>query len=57
MSAFNEIGGVPATVNHLTLRTILRDEWQWPGLMLSDYEAVLELVNHGVAADLAMRRA
>jgi beta-glucosidase len=53
MSAFNEIGGVPATVNHLTLRTILRDEWQWPGVVLSDYEAVLELVNHGVAVDLA----
>jgi beta-glucosidase len=53
MSAFNEIGGVPATINHLTLRTILRDEWQWPGVVLSDYEAVLELINHGVAADLA----
>jgi beta-glucosidase len=53
MSAFNEIGGVPATISHLTLRTILRDEWQWPGVVLSDYEAVLELINHGVAADLA----
>ncbi len=53
MSAFNEIGGVPATINHLTLRTILRDEWQWPGVVLSDYEAVLELINHGVATDLA----
>ena len=40
MSAFNEIGGVPTTVNQLALRTILRDEWQWPGLVLSDYEAV-----------------
>jgi beta-glucosidase len=53
MGAFNEIGGVPATINHLTLRTILRDEWQWPGVVLSDYEAVMELIHHGVAADLA----
>jgi beta-glucosidase len=52
MSSFNEIGGVPATINHLTLRTILRDEWQWPGVVLSDYEAVRELLAHGVAVDL-----
>jgi beta-glucosidase len=52
MSAFNEIGGVPATVNALTLRTILRDEWGWGGVVLSDYEAVRELIAHGVAADL-----
>jgi beta-glucosidase len=52
MSAFNEIGGVPATANPLILRTILRDEWQWPGVVLSDYEAVKELIPHGVAADM-----
>lgn len=52
MSAFNEIGGVPATCNAFTLRTILRDEWRWPGVVVSDYEAVRELLFHGVAADL-----
>ncbi|MEW5987920.1 MAG: glycoside hydrolase family 3 N-terminal domain-containing protein, partial [Chloroflexota bacterium] len=52
MSAFNEISGLPATVNPLLLRTILRDEWQWPGVVLSDYEAVHELISHGIAADL-----
>jgi beta-glucosidase len=52
MSAFNEIGGIPATANPLTLRTILREEWGWPGVVLSDYEAVHELIPHGVAADL-----
>ncbi len=51
MSAFNEIGGVPATVNMLTLRAILRAEWEWAGVVLSDYEAVAELIAHGVAAD------
>jgi beta-glucosidase len=52
MSSFNDIAGVPATVNHFTLRTILRDEWNWPGVVVSDYEAINELIEHGVAADL-----
>ena len=52
MSAFNEIGGLPATCNPFTLRRILREEWGWPGLVVSDYEAVRELIGHGVAADL-----
>jgi beta-glucosidase len=52
MSAFNEISGVPATANAFTLRTGLREEWQWPGVVVSDFEAVRELMLHGVAADL-----
>lgn len=52
MSSFNEISGVPATVNAFALRTVLRDEWGWAGVVLSDYEAVRELIPHGVAADL-----
>jgi beta-glucosidase len=52
MTAFNEISGVPATASPFLLRTILRDEWVWPGVVLSDYEAVQELIPHGVAADL-----
>ena len=52
MSAFNEIGGVPASGNALTLTQVLRDEWRWPGLVVSDYESVRELIPHGVAEDL-----
>lgn len=52
MSSFNEINGLPATANAFVLRTILRDEWGWPGAVLSDYDAVRELISHGVAADL-----
>lgn len=52
MSSFNEIGGMPVRANAHVLRTILRDEWQWQGVVLSDYEAVCELIPHGVAADL-----
>jgi beta-glucosidase len=53
MSSFNEIGGVPVSASSHALRTILRDEWGWPGVVLSDYNAVGELVPHGVAADLS----
>ena len=52
MSAFNEIDGVPATASSFLLRQVLRDEWGWAGVVLSDYEAVRELIPHGVAADL-----
>jgi beta-glucosidase len=52
MSAFNEISGVPTSANAFTLRTVLRDEWDWPGVVLSDYNALGELIPHGIAADL-----
>jgi beta-glucosidase len=52
MSSFNEIGGVPVSANRLVLGQVLRQEWQWPGVVLSDYEAIRELIVHGVAADL-----
>ena len=52
MSAFNEINGVPATADPFALRTILREEWEWPGILASDYNAIAELIEHGVAGDL-----
>src|SRR5579864_2012591 len=52
MTSFNDIAGVPATANQFTLRSILRDEWNWPGVVVSDYTAINELIEHGVASDL-----
>jgi beta-glucosidase len=49
MTAFNAVDGVPTTGNAELLRGILRDEWGWNGLMLSDWRAVEELMAHGVA--------
>src|SRR3954468_8318189 len=49
MAAFNEIGGVPAHANRALLRDTLRARWRWPGLLVSDWNAVAELRNHGVA--------
>ena len=53
MTAFNEIDGVPATANELLLRSVLRDEWAFEGMVVSDWRAIPELVEHGVAADEA----
>jgi beta-glucosidase len=54
MSAFNPLNGVPATANPFTLTEILRHEWKFDGLVVSDYDAVRELINHGVAGNGAV---
>lgn len=51
MSSFNSLNGVPATADPYTLTTILRKEWGFGGLVVSDWEAVHELVAHGIALD------
>jgi beta-glucosidase len=53
MSAFNSLNGVPTTANPFTLTKVLRDEWRFDGLVVSDYESVRELINHGLAANEA----
>jgi beta-glucosidase len=50
MSAFNEIGGVPATASAHLLRDVLTGEWGFDGFVVSDWGAIGELVPHGVAA-------
>jgi beta-glucosidase len=51
MSAFNDLNGVPASANPFTLTEVLRREWRFDGFVISDYESVKELINHGIAAD------
>src|SRR5215469_828432 len=51
MSAFNCLSGFPATADRHTLTEILRDEWKFRGFVVSDYNAVGELIDHGVAAN------
>src|SRR5437763_1192740 len=59
MSAFESVNGVPATANKHLLDDILRREWKFKGFVVSDWEGVLELMNHGVAAskEAAARKA
>src|SRR4051812_3974635 len=51
MASFNEIAGVPSHANRHLLTDILRNEWKYDGMVVSDYTGVWELINHGVAAD------
>jgi beta-glucosidase len=51
MSAFNDINGVPASANRWLMTDLLRGAWQFPGLVVSDYTADMELIAHGYAAD------
>ena len=59
MSAFDSVNGIPSTANHHLLSDILRDEWKFKGFVVSDWDAVAELINHGVASskDDAARKA
>lgn len=51
MTAFNVVDGVPATGNKWLNRDILRNEWDFNGILISDYAAIKELIDHGVAED------
>ncbi len=51
MDAFNDVDGVPAHANSFLMEDVLRTEWGFDGLVVSDYTGVLELIPHGVAAD------
>jgi beta-glucosidase len=48
MSSFNSINGVPATANAFTLTEILRKEWGFDGVVVSDWGAISELINHSI---------
>ncbi|MBC3767700.1 beta-glucosidase BglX [Neptunicella marina] len=51
MTSFNDINGVPATGNRFILKDILRDEWHYTGMVVSDWNSVTEMIAHGYAAD------
>jgi beta-glucosidase len=51
MSAFNTLNGVPSTSNWFTLTHILRQEWGFQGIVISDYGSVSETIAHGIAVD------
>ena len=54
MPSYNEMDGVPSHKNRWLLGRVLRQEWGFDGMVVSDYYAVDQMVSqHGVAADLA----
>jgi beta-glucosidase len=54
MSAFNSLNALPSSANPFTLKQILRKEWGFRGLVVSDWNAIAELVPHGIAGDGAV---
>jgi beta-glucosidase len=53
MPSFTDLNGVPMTANKDLLRDWLRGRLGFDGVVISDYNAIAELIRHGVAADLA----
>jgi beta-glucosidase len=53
MPAFTDLAGIPMTANRELLRGWLRGRWGFKGVLISDYNAIAELMHHGIAADLA----
>ncbi|WP_047281032.1 beta-glucosidase BglX [Pseudomonas lundensis] len=51
MVALNSINGVPATSNTWLMQDLLRKQWGFKGVAVSDHGAILELIKHGVAKD------
>ncbi|MCC5920862.1 MAG: beta-glucosidase BglX [Cyclobacteriaceae bacterium] len=52
MTSFNEYDGVPATGSEFLFQQILREEWGFDGFVVTDYTAINEMIEHGVAKDL-----
>ncbi len=52
MTSFNEIDGIPSTGNGFLLRDILRGEWGFDGMVITDWNSSGEMVAHGYAKDL-----
>lgn len=52
MSSFNDISGVPGSANHYTLTEVLRNKWNYKGMVVSDWGAIMQLQSQGLAKDL-----
>lgn len=50
MSSFNDVQGVPASGNKWLLTDVLRKQWGFKGLLISDYTSIEEMKNHGVVS-------
>lgn len=51
MNSFNELNGVPATGDVFLQRELLKGEWGFNGFIVSDWGSIIEMVDHGYAAD------
>ena len=52
MPSFNVLNGVPAVANKWLMKTILQDEWNFEGIVITDFNAIKELKKHGITDDM-----
>uniref|UniRef100_UPI0040561F34 glycoside hydrolase family 3 N-terminal domain-containing protein n=1 Tax=Alistipes sp. TaxID=1872444 RepID=UPI0040561F34 len=52
MTSFNDVDGLPSTGNDWLLRDILREEWGFDGMVVTDWNSSGEMIAHGFAEDL-----
>ena len=48
MTSFSDLNGIPASGNEFLLRQVLRDEWQYDGFVVSDWDSIRQLQIHGL---------
>lgn len=53
MNSFNDISGIPATGHAYLQRTVLKGDWNFKGIVVSDWGSIGEMINHGYASDTA----
>ena len=51
MTSFSDLNGVPASGNRFLMQDVLRDEWGFDGFVVSDWDSIDQLTDHGFAAD------
>ncbi|MFI3322641.1 MAG: glycoside hydrolase family 3 N-terminal domain-containing protein [Rikenellaceae bacterium] len=50
MVTFNDISGIPIAIDHYAMTQVVKEQWGFQGIHLSDWDVVVELQNHGVAS-------
>ncbi|MDD9997631.1 MAG: glycoside hydrolase family 3 C-terminal domain-containing protein, partial [Rhodospirillaceae bacterium] len=51
MTSFSDLDGVPTSGNRFLMQEVLRDEWDFDGFVVSDWDSIDQLTDHGFAAD------
>lgn len=51
MTSFNDNDGVPGTANKFVLKDVLRDEWKFDGMVVTDWNSAGEMISHGFCTD------
>lgn len=56
MTAFNDVNGMPSTCNTFLLKELLRKKWSFTGMVVTDYTAIEELIDHGIGTEKEVAR-